>query len=277
MVLDNNEIMARNNGVVSVLHLQAEGGEVRIQNSVGSGIQSIFTDVGALGVGTNSPQSKLHTHTTTTTNFLRLTHSTTSFTGGLTMGLNGVTASINNNENGAIYFSTNGTNRMVLGNSGILQLGFTGTSYNFSITGQAYKPGGGSWGTSSDRRLKKNIKPYSDGLSEILKIQPKTFQYNGKGGISASEKTYVGVIAQELQPIAPYMVSEYSVPIPEGPDAKADPEASGQEETYLAVDPSAMTYMLINAVKELNEKVELLEAEVRSLKAGKSPGGGDDQ
>jgi hypothetical protein len=38
---------------------------------------------------------------------------------------------------------------------------------------------------------------------------------------------------------------------------------------YLQVDNSAMTYMLINAVKELHAEIENLKSEVQALKRAK--------
>ena len=52
IVMDNNEIMARNAGNVSPLHLQADGGPVSIGGDVRIG--------GDLGIGITNPQSDLH-------------------------------------------------------------------------------------------------------------------------------------------------------------------------------------------------------------------------
>lgn len=113
------------------------------------------------------------------------------------------------------------------------------------------KVGGGTWTATSDIRLKKNVVGYADGLAEVLRIRPVEFQYNELSGYDTSE-VHVGVIAQELQQVTPYMVSMYQ---------------KGDEE-YMEVDNSAMTYMLINAVKELNLKIETLEAQIESLTSG---------
>jgi hypothetical protein len=75
------------------------------------------------------------------------------------------------------------------------------------VDGSAGKPGGGSWTNSSDRRLKQNINDYGDGLDEVMRIRPVTFHYNDLSGYD-TDPEYVGVIAQELQEVAPYMVSE---------------------------------------------------------------------
>ena len=121
----------------------------------------------------------------------------------------------------------------------------------------AYKPGGGTWTATSDRRLKKNIRDYGDGLNEIMAIRPVRFNYNEKSGYDTEEE-FVGVIAQEVNEVAPYMVSEKD-------------DGSG----HLQVDNSAMTYMLINAVQEqqamidaLLEQNKQLEARVASLEKG---------
>jgi hypothetical protein len=60
------------------------------------------------------------------------------------------------------------------------------------------------------------------------------------------------VVAQDLQEVAPYMVGT----------GKINPESN---EEFLTINDSAMTYMLINAVKELNAKIEVLETELKTL------------
>lgn len=54
--------------------------------------------------------------------------------------------------------------------------------------------------------MKKNIQSYTDGLEKILQIQPKSFEYNGKGGYQADGKIYYGIIAQEMREVALYMI-----------------------------------------------------------------------
>ncbi len=117
------------------------------------------------------------------------------------------------------------------------------------IAGNAIKPGGGLWSASSDRRLKKDIVDYNDGLDIINQIHPVKFHYNKISGYTTSTE-HIGVIAQELEPIAPYMVSNHEI----------------KGEDYLQVDNSAMIYMLVNAVQELSEKVDALTHENQELK-----------
>src|SRR5690606_6370206 len=86
----------------------------------------------------------------------------------------------------------------------------------------------------------------------LLKIHPVKFHYNEKSGFD-TQKEYIGVIAQELKEVAPYMVGTYT--------------KDGEE--YLNVDNSAMTYMLINSVKALkaeNDDLKAKTAEIDALK-----------
>jgi trimeric autotransporter adhesin len=130
----------------------------------------------------------------------------------------------------------------------------TAPAYNLQVNGTAGKPGGGSWTAASDKRLKQNIKNFTEGLSIIEQIRPVTFHYNGKAGLP-TEKEYVGVIAQEMQKIAPYMVGEFSYQ-----------DSTGTQEKYLDYDATALTYILVNAVKEQQGQITTLKQENEELK-----------
>ena len=127
------------------------------------------------------------------------------------------------------------------GNVGIGNTGTPGYQLELS-TNSAAKPGSSSWTIPSDSRLKENVKPFNDGLQQLLKIKPVTYNYNQQSGCD-TKPVYVGIIAQELKQIAPYMVST----------------AKKNGSDYLNVDNGAMTYMLINAVKEQQKIIEELK------------------
>lgn len=143
---------------------------------------------------------------------------------------------------------------------------------DLSVNGTADKTGGGAWAVFSDERLKENISDYNEGLDLILKVRPINFSYNAKmrelvgESESVNGKIFQGVIAQELQLIAPDMVSEVDLhPLEdmEGADQTEDPSES---EKYLEVDPSKFTYALINAVQEQQETIESQEKTLTELK-----------
>ena len=113
---------------------------------------------------------------------------------------------------------------------------------NLTISGAAYKPGGGSWANSSDRRLKDITGPYDSGLTEIAALQPVRFHYavgNARG--HDPEPEYVGFIAQQVQAVFPEAVSE-------GADG------------YLDFNMHAVNVAMVNAVQTLKEQNQELQA-----------------
>ena len=128
------------------------------------------------------------------------------------------------------------------------------TRFEFEEDGTAKKPGGGSWSSTSDERVKKDITSYTKGLTEILTIDPVNYKYNGKAGLP-QEKQQVGVIAQDIQEVFPDAVETY----------KALFNEDDKEETELLLfNPSELTFTLINAVKELKAEIELLKQQINN-------------
>ncbi|CAA6816910.1 MAG: Unknown protein, partial [uncultured Aureispira sp.] len=149
---------------------------------------------------------------------------------------------------------------------------------NLSVSGTANKTGGGTWAAFSDRRLKKDIIPYTDGLTELLQINPVKFKYIGEFAMEENpEKEFIGVIAQEVKEIAPYMV-ETVIYQPEV-STEADPNNEDSTPNYkttegltagqdlFSYDASALNYMLINAVKEQQAMIDKLGKELEAVKA----------
>jgi hypothetical protein len=92
----------------------------------------------------------------------------------------------------------------------------------------------GAVGSYSDARLKENIQPFTDGLNVIKKINPVQFTYNGSAPF-ASTQLQTGILAQELEKVAPYMVEKTT-------------QNGFTDLRY--VNNQAYTFLLINAVKE---------------------------
>jgi hypothetical protein len=123
-------------------------------------------------------------------------------------------------------------------------------SYGLIAAPNAAKPGGGSWAAYSDSRVKKNVKPYTKGLNEILLVNPVNYEYNGLANTLEGTE-YTGVIAQEIKEIFPETVSTYK--------AKLNKEDEEPTELY-DFTSTALTFALINAVKELKAEIDLLKA-----------------
>lgn len=216
---------------------------------------------GRVGIGTTSPDAPLTIGTpgATNTNF----GITTDKRIGITNGSGGRhTAILNSTTSYALleaynYATGSYSNVSIAGAGGNVGVGLTNPSYRLHVNGSAGKPGGGSWTNASDKRLKDKIVPFQEGLASILAIKPVKYHYNELSGMDTKPE-YVGVIAQELKEVAPYMVGTF--------------EKDGVE--YLDVDNSAMMYLLVNAVQEQQKekeaqttKIESLEKQVAELNA----------
>jgi hypothetical protein len=159
------------------------------------------------------------------------------------------------------YGSSGGGKVLAINNlgGGNVGIGTSTPDQQLSVSGGASKTGGGSWSTFSDKRMKKNIMQFADGLDVINQVNPVTFQYNGAGGYKEDGKQYVGVIAQDMQKIAPYMI--------EIKDKKLY-ESDKSTTALLMYDPSALTYILVNAVKEQQKMIEALEKKNLTINNG---------
>jgi hypothetical protein len=245
-------------GVYSQGNFQVEGGNATI--------------LGNVGIGTTSPEALLHLQDANSssassqlviesnTSYGPPSYSTIEFRANAASAAPGPTGRIvtyyssNLYTNAYMNFQTVAAgpafvNTLSL-HGGLVGIGTTSPDQTLSVNGDASKVGGGSWATFSDRRMKQDIHPFTDGLSVLKAIRPVRFRYNGKLGYP-TDKTYVGVIAQEIRPVAPYTVDTYR--------AKLNP-TDAEETDILRFDGSALTYIAINAIKELDKKVEELNA-----------------
>ena len=99
----------------------------------------------------------------------------------------------------------------------------------------------GSVTANSDARLKDDIETIDDGLEKVLQLRGVSYIKKDSG------RREVGVIAQEVEEVIPEVVRT-------------------NEDGIKSVSYGNMVSVLIEAVKELTEKVESLESEVRELR-----------
>ena len=97
----------------------------------------------------------------------------------------------------------------------------------------------------SDERLKENIRDLDDGLSIVLALKPRKFDWKESKGKNI--KNDRGFIAQEFEQVLPDMVEEWKDPAPEG------------EESYKAVNANLIP-TLVKAIQELEARLAALEA-----------------
>jgi len=116
---------------------------------------------------------------------------------------------------------------------------------------------------TSDRRLKRDINEYDKGLEAVRQINPVTYRYNERSGME-SDELQTGIVAQELQEIAPELVQEFTN-VTYTHDEEGEPVYAG-EEIFLEVRTSEVKWMMLNAIKELaddNDELKTQNAELQ--------------
>ena len=104
----------------------------------------------------------------------------------------------------------------------------------------------------SDQRLKENIRDLDAGLSEVMALKPRKFDW--KPGKGKDKKNDRGWIAQEFEQVFPDMVDTWQDPAPEG------------EEPYKAVNADLIP-VLVKAIQEQQALITDLRARVAALES----------
>jgi hypothetical protein len=182
----------------------------------------------------------------------------------LGMGIIGAASIFMNSTNGLnhIYGQTNGTSdwRLRFGTSDMDIWDYSDGSFCAHIT-----PGDNSWQAGSDERSKKDVVDIDSVLADINNLRPITYKRKyGKLG-----RTYSGLIAQEVVPLFPLVVSGSVDSFKELPAKEiGDLDDNGQIlkeaeslrcEGGLTVGYAEFVPYLIKAVQELSAKVTALE------------------
>jgi hypothetical protein len=133
--------------------------------------------------------------------------------------------------------------------NGNVGIGTTTPLYTLEVAGTAAKPGGGSWTSSSDIRLKDVDGEYRRGLADIARLRGIRFHYKTDNPRKLPSNTEeIGFIAQDVREVFPECVTE-------GKDG------------YLDFNMHAINVALVNAVKELSGELNALRLELKAMKA----------
>jgi uncharacterized protein (DUF2345 family) len=255
LALDGNEIMARNNGGESPLHLQADGGDLFIHSNQ-SGTNVTVKDSGNVGVGTLAPGAKLH--------IVGGTDAELTSGGFLVIGsVIGTNLALDDNEimarnNGGkapLLLQTDGgdllihnddaASRVVVKDSGNVGIGEDNPSYPLDVNGWIRADGVTYF---SDARWKKDVKPLQGVLEKVIRLRGVEFEWKTDDveGRRFEPGKQIGVVAQEVEKVFPELV----MTAPDGTKSVA----------YMNVIP-----VLIEAIKELKAENDALERRVGAL------------
>lgn len=129
---------------------------------------------------------------------------------------------------------------------GTTQLPLTIQSNLYLSTDNVFKPTAGGWLSSSDKRIKKDIKPYVRGLKEVLGLKPVEFRFNKYSEYNEETRGKInrGLIADDVKKIMPECIGSMK---------------NKKFGKIKSLDTNPITYAMINAIKELNDKIARLE------------------
>jgi hypothetical protein len=270
-------------GGVGVAYMGGASGSALALASNGSERMRIDSS-GNVGIGTSSPQAKLHVSGTTTRPIIQATN--TAGNADIKYQSTNRTYVVGVNTGGAagefaFYDDTAGAERMRIDSSGALLVGTTTTTNTDGVTiqrggavnggiVQILKTGSGltngllnyygatyvgginfdntstSFPTSSDIRLKKNIVDAPSAISKVQNIRIVSHGWKNDDAV-----VEFGVIAQELAPIAPSAVMQ-------GDD--------GEEViTTWSVDYSKLVPLLTKSIQEQQAIITDLKARIETL------------
>ncbi len=139
--------------------------------------------------------------------------------------------------------------RFVVQQAGRVGISTNAPTSTLSVNGTADKPGGGSWGTFSDERL-KNIKGrFTSGLKAALQLQPLRYEYKRDNALNLkSEGEHIGFSAQAVRKIIPEAVSQ-------------------NDKGYLLVNNDPILWTMLNAIKEQQGQIDTLRTANAALNA----------
>jgi Chaperone of endosialidase len=117
---------------------------------------------------------------------------------------------------------------------------------DLNVSGNASKPGGGSWSGPSDAALKKNIRPLTAALDQLLRLRGVHFEWKDPARMGGLSGTQTGLIAQEVEAVFPEWIGT-------APDGHKEMTIRGFE--ALAVE----------AFRDLQNQIRALQARVVEL------------
>ena len=210
----------------------------------GLGTLTALSVNGDVGIGTTSPTARLHLHQTSGDEV------------AINMRVGGSwTSQIAQTASSYFNFSNGGQVRMTIRAGGQVGIGTEEPgSFLLAVNGSAAKPGGGSWSTFSDERVKHSVEPLTGTLDRLLSIHGYTFEYHDqavKNRLTLPGRQ-TGFLAQELQQVFPEWV--------ESDDAG-----------YLYITERGATALIVEALRDLRaEKVAEIQQLRRELEAARA-------
>lgn len=114
----------------------------------------------------------------------------------------------------------------------------------------------------ADSELKTNVTPITSALNTVNQLNPVTYQYSTPvKGVKMPTGTQYGFLSGNVQSVLPGVLKTQSYLYPAGKNNQRSIDVQ-------TVDMQSLIPVLLSAIKEQQEQIDALKAEVRTLKGG---------
>jgi hypothetical protein len=122
----------------------------------------------------------------------------------------------------------------------------------------------GNYYSSSDAKLKQNIKPIQSMMDKIMQLKPSSYQYRTEEyKMNLPKGNQFGLIAQDVQKVFPELVADQVKPA--SFDKKTNEKLS-DEVKYLGVNYTGLIPIIISGMQDLKRENAELKKEIAELK-----------
>lgn len=113
----------------------------------------------------------------------------------------------------------------------------------------------------TDKELKTRVAEIENPLQKIAQLEPKQFEYNARDYkyLKLDEGAQYGFMTDNVRAVFPHLVKERKVSYMFGKNAYRDARVS-------TVDEAGLIPVLVASIKQQQEEIELLKAELLKLK-----------
>jgi Chaperone of endosialidase len=132
------------------------------------------------------------------------------------------------------------------------------------VNGSAFKPGGGSWSSISDVRVKKSVMPLKGALEKLSRLRGVSFEWKNPEEQGNLTGTQIGLVAQEVEEVFPEWIST-------DPNGYKNLTIRGFEALTVEAfrELKAENEMLTMKNEELEDRIKVLELTI----SGRQPSG----
>jgi len=190
------------------------------------------------------------------------------------------------NYNGTSLVATGVIGLSLNTNSGTIGRGVIGTANTYEgvgVEGSRYNDGGsddgwggvfynglgytGSFGTASDRQLKKSINSINSAVDRLKKVRGVRYQHKIKEypNMGLGEGEQYGFVAQELEKEFPQLVQEKVFNTQAASKKEPDMKAKADHEKFKTVNYPELIPVLVEAIKEQQKEIDMLKKKVNNL------------